>query len=313
MQGRELYIGTVCLVLGISSLLYLPTHIENIVTGKGSCAHVLKVAQRAPAIPSAFAEGGIIPVTTRGELTFEDVHFAYPARPDTPVYRGFSLQVGSGRVAALVGESGSGKSTATLLLERFYDPQSGRVLLDGVELPALNVRWLRSQLGLVSQEPVLFQGTVAENIAHGKPGATRAEVEAAAAQANAATFIREKLSDGYDTVVGEKGAQLSGGQKQRIAIARAIIKAPAVLLLDEATSALDSESERLVQAALDEIMSMQERTTLVIAHRLSTIRNADMIAVVSKGCVSETGTHVELLEAGGCYARLVQKQMAMAG
>jgi len=195
-----------------------------------------------------------------------------------------------------------------LLLERFSEPQSGSVLLDGVDVRTLNVRWLREQLGLVSQEPVLFQGTVAENIAHGKPGATRAEVEEAAAMANAAGFISTMLSEQYETLVGEKGAQLSGGQKQRIAIARAIIKKPAVLLLDEATSALDNESEKVVQAALDALVQKSRRTTLVIAHRLSTVRGADTIAVVGEGRVVEQGAHADLLATGGQYAKLVEQQ-----
>jgi len=204
------------------------------------------------------------------------------------------------------GASGSGKSTAIALIERFYDPQSGSVLLDGVDIKTLNVRWLRSQLGLVAQEPVLFMGTVAENIAYGKEGATKEEIEEAAKMANAHTFITESLGDGYNTDVGMRGGKLSGGQKQRVAIARAIVRKPSVLLLDEATSALDNESERIVQAALDEIMAKQKRTTVMIAHRLSTIRNADSIAVIHEGAVVERGTHEELLaNPEGMYFKLV--------
>ena len=184
------------------------------------------------------------------------------------------------------------------------------ITLDGVDIKDLNVRWLRSQLGLVSQEPVLFMGTVAENIAYGKAGEIpQAEIEEAARMANAHAFITERLSDGYQTQVGQGGSKLSGGQKQRVAIARAIIRKPAVLLLDEATSALDNESERIVQAALDEIMTKLKRTTFVIAHRLSTIRNADKIAVVKKGRVVEQGKHDELLEVmDGVYFALVEAQ-----
>jgi len=195
------------------------------------------------------------------------------------------------------------------LIERFYDPQSGVVMLDGVDIKTLNVRWLRAQFGYVGQEPVLFQGSIAQNIGYGKPSgdATQAEIEEAATMANAHGFITTNLADGYRTDVGLKGGKLSGGQKQRVAIARAIIRKPPVLLLDEATSALDNESERIVQAALDEIMTKQKRTTVVIAHRLTTIRNADKIAVVNEGKIVEQGTHDELLAMGkeGMYSNLV--------
>jgi ATP-binding cassette subfamily B (MDR/TAP) protein 1 len=213
------------------------------------------------------------------------------------VCNGYSLEIAAGTTVALVGASGSGKSTAIQLMERFYDPDSGVVTLDGVDLRELNVRWLRQQIGLVGQEPVLFSGTIAENIAYGKPGSTPADVEQAARMANAWDFIQEFPAK-FDTDVGEKGGQLSGGQKQRIAIARAMIKNPAVLLLDEATSALDTESERIVQGALDELLAKYKRTTIVIAHRLSTIRNADKIAVVDKGKIVEEGTHDELMDKG---------------
>jgi len=228
---------------------------------------------------------------------FQGVHFRYPARPDHPVCQGYNLTVEAGTTVALVGASGSGKSTAIQLVERFYDPDEGVVSLDGQDLKTLNVAWLRQQIGLVGQEPVLFGGTIAENIGYGKAGATRAEIEEAAKMATAHGFIME-FPAGFDTDVGEKGGQLSGGQKQRIAIARAIIKDPSVLLLDEATSALDTESERVVQAALDELLTKHKRTTLVIAHRLSTIRNADKIAVVDAGQIVEEGTHDELMALG---------------
>jgi ATP-binding cassette subfamily B (MDR/TAP) protein 1 len=220
-------------------------------------------------------------------------------------HQGYSLVVEAGQTVALCGASGSGKSTAIQLVERFYDPDQGSVTLDGVDLRKLNVRWLRQQIGLVSQEPVLFSGTIAENIAYGKPGATRADVEAAAKMANAHDFIME-FPSGYDTDVGEKGGQLSGGQKQRVAIARAMVKNPAVLLLDEATSALDTKSERVVQAALDDLLTKHKRTTIVIAHRLSTIRDADKICVVDEGRVVEEGTHDELMAIGpsGFYYKL---------
>jgi len=232
-----------------------------------------------------------------GDISLKNIKFAYPARPDKRVCNGYSLEIAAGTTVALVGASGSGKSTIIQLMERFYDPDSGVVTLDGVDLRELNVRWLRQQIGLVGQEPVLFSGTIAENIAYGKPGSTREDVENAARMANAWDFIQEFPAK-FDTDVGEKGGQLSGGQKQRIAIARAMIKNPAVLLLDEATSALDTESERIVQGALDELLAKYKRTTIVIAHRLSTIRNADKIAVVDKGKIVEEGTHDELMNKG---------------
>jgi ATP-binding cassette subfamily B (MDR/TAP) protein 1 len=209
------------------------------------------------------------------------------------------------QTVALVGESGSGKSTAIALLERFYDPDSGKILFDDVELQALKVSWLRQQVGLVSQEPVLFNDTIRSNIAYGKHGAaSEEEIVTAAEAANAHQFI-SALPDGYNTIVGERGIQLSGGQKQRVAIARAIIKDPKVLLLDEATSALDAESERVVQEALDQVMV--GRTTVVVAHRLSTIRGADIIAVLKNGAVTEKGRHEELMQIkDGTYASLVQ-------
>ena len=237
----------------------------------------------------AFATTGTIPSSVQGDLEVKDVVFAYPSAPEHLVCKGYSLTIPAGQTVALCGPSGSGKSTIIQLLERFYDPQDGVVMLDGVDIKTLNVKWLRSQLGLVGQEPVLFSGSVADNIQYGKEGATREEIEAAATSANAHTFIMENLANGYDTDVGQGGGKLSGGQKQRVAIARAIIKKPVILLLDEATSALDNESERIVQAALDEIMTKQKRTTVVIAHRLSTIRNADKIAVVREGKVVEEG------------------------
>eukprot|EP00246_Nothoceros_aenigmaticus_P011272 TRINITY_DN3005_c0_g1_i2.p1 TRINITY_DN3005_c0_g1~~TRINITY_DN3005_c0_g1_i2.p1 ORF type:complete len:223 (-),score=33.91 TRINITY_DN3005_c0_g1_i2:182-850(-) len=212
----------------------------------------------------------------------------------------------AGKTVAIVGESGSGKSTVISLLERFYDPSSGTLLLDGVDIKEFQIGWYRQQLGLVSQEPIVFNDTVKANIMYGRQGSqvrvTEEEIEAAAKAANAHKFIVE-MPDGYITLVGERGTQLSGGQKQRVAIARAIIKDPKVLLLDEATSALDAESERVVQEALDRVMI--GRTTVVIAHRLSTIKSADIIAVVKNGSIVEQGRHEELIsKANGTYATL---------
>ena len=212
------------------------------------------------------------------------------------------------QTVALVGESGSGKSTVISLIERFYDPDGGHIYLDGVELKTLKLNWLRQQIGLVSQEPVLFNETIRENIAYGKNGtATEEEIIAAARSSNAHDFI-SALPQGYDTNVGERGVQLSGGQKQRIAIARAIIKDPKILLLDEATSALDTESERIVQDALDRVIV--NRTTVMVAHRLVTIKGADIIAAVKNGVIAEKGSHDFLMSIpDGVYASLVALHM----
>ncbi|KAJ6381734.1 hypothetical protein OIU77_030412 [Salix suchowensis] len=255
------------------------------------------------------SESGLELESVTGLVALKNIDFAYPSRPDAPILNNFSLNVPAGKTIALVGSSGSGKSTVVSLIERFYDPNSGQVLLDGHDIKTLKLRWLREQIGLVSQEPALFATTIKENILLGRPDASQVEIEAAARVANAHSFII-KLPDGFDTLVGERGLQLSGGQKQRVAIARAMLKNPAILLLDEATSALDSESEKLVQEALDRFMI--GRTTLVIAHRLSTIRKADLVAVLQQGSVSEIGTHDELIAKGenGVYAKLIKMQEA---
>lgn len=246
--------------------------------------------------------------SVNGDISISNISFAYPSRPDVIVLDNFSLDIKAGQTIGLVGPSGSGKSSIVALLQRFYDSTSdGSITLDGVDLRKLNLKWYRSQVGLVGQEPVLFSGTIAENIGFGKEGetATIDEIIEAAKSANAHNFITQ-FPKGYDTPVGEKGAQLSGGQKQRIAIARAIIKNPKILLLDEATSALDSESERVVQEALDKVM--KGRTTIVVAHRLSTIQNANQIVVLQKGKVIEKGNHNDLIQQNGLYAELVQLQ-----
>ncbi|GMY17164.1 ABC transporter B family member 11-like, partial [Fagus crenata] len=249
-------------------------------------------------------ESGTTLDNLKGEIELRHVSFKYPCRPDTQIFRDLNLTIRSGKTVALVGESGCGKSTVIALLQRFYDPDSGRITLDGIEIQEFQVKWLRQQMGLVSQEPILFNETIRANIAYGKGGnATEAEIIAAAELANAHRFI-SGLQQGYDTMVGERGVQLSGGQKQRVAIARAMIKSPKILLLDEATSALDAESERVVQDALDRVMV--NRTTIVVAHRLSTIKNADVIAVVKNGTIVEKGKHDTLIRIkDGFYASLV--------
>ncbi|ORX85114.1 multidrug resistance protein 1 [Anaeromyces robustus] len=256
--------------------------------------------------PQVKLEGGLIPEKpTEGTIEFQDVHFNYPSRPDVEVLKGISFKCLPGQTVALVGASGSGKSTIVQLMERFYNKKSGNILIDGKNIEDYNVLWLRSQIGLVSQEPTLFDSTIAKNISINSPNATQEQIEEAAKLANAHEFIK-KLSDGYETSTGERGLQLSGGQKQRICIARALMNNPKILLLDEATSALDNKSEKIVQAALESAAS--GRTTLVIAHRLSTVKNADLIIVMDKGVIIESGKHEELMNLGQYYYNLVKNQ-----
>jgi ABC-type multidrug transport system fused ATPase/permease subunit len=246
----------------------------------------------------------------KGAIAFEQVAFHYASRADVPVLREVSFTAKPGERIALVGPSGAGKSTVASLVLRFYDPVSGRVLIDGQDARGYDLSALRDRMAIVPQEVLLFGGSIRENIAYGRPGASDAEIEAAARKANAHDFIAS-FPEGYKTIVGERGIQLSGGQRQRIAIARAVLKDPAILILDEATSALDSESERLVQEALEQLM--KGRTSLVIAHRLSTIRDADRILVLDKGVVAESGTHEELIaNANGLYSSLSRLQFESA-
>lgn len=271
-----------------------------------AAAKIFRIIDHQPGIDRN-SESGLELETVTGLVELKNVDFSYPSRPEVLILNDFSLSVPAGKTIALVGSSGSGKSTVVSLIERFYDPTSGQVMLDGHDIKTLKLKWLRQQIGLVSQEPALFATTIRENILLGRPDANQVEIEEAARVANAHSFII-KLPEGFETQVGERGLQLSGGQKQRIAIARAMLKNPAILLLDEATSALDSESEKLVQEALDRFMI--GRTTLVIAHRLSTIRKADLVAVIQQGSVFEIGTHDELFSKGenGVYAKLIKMQ-----
>jgi ATP-binding cassette subfamily B protein len=274
--------------------------------GLGAAERVFELTDRVSAMPTT---GGRRLPRVEGRVAFEEVAFSYPQRPEVQVLHGIGLAVRPGEVVALVGPSGAGKTTIGALLIRLYDPTAGRVTLDGVDLRELDPSWLRRLVGVVSQEPVLFSTTIAENVRYGRPEATDAEVRDAVRAANAEGFV-SGFPEGLLTRVGERGQQLSGGQKQRIAIARALLKDPRILLLDEATSALDAESEALVQEALARLM--RGRTAIVIAHRLSTVVGADRVVVIEGGRVAEEGPHGALLGKRGVYARLVERQVLRA-
>eukprot|EP00250_Pteridium_aquilinum_P022328 c25352_g1_i3 orf=1-3525(-) len=266
---------------------------------------ILSMIRRKPLIAHN-TDDGLKLENVDGNIELKDVTFSYPSRPNTPVFQKFSLIIPAGKVVAIVGSSGAGKSSVIALIERFYDPISGEVLLDGHNIKDMQLRWLREQMGLVNQEPALFATSILENIRFGKDGDVPMDEVVRAASISWAHDFIDALPAGYETQVGERGVQLSGGQKQRIAIARAMLRNPSVLLLDEATSALDAESEKYVREALDNVM--RGRTTVVVAHRLSTIKNADMIAVVQEGQIVEVGSHSQLLKKGGAYATLVKIQ-----
>lgn len=277
----------------------------DIVKGADALGSIFSILKRKTAIDSDDPKSTDV-TNIGGDIEFKNVSFKYPTRPEILVLKDLNLRVPAGRSLAVVGQSGSGKSTLITLVMRFYDPSSGSVLVDGIDIRNLKLKSLRRRIGLVQQEPALFSTTVYENIRYGNEGATEIEIMKAAKAANAHGFI-SRMPDGYDTRVGEKGSQLSGGQKQRVAIARAILKDPSVLLLDEATSALDTSSEKLVKEALDKLM--QGRTTIIVAHRLSTIHDADSIAVMNQGKVCEIGSHEELVNIpGSIYAQLVDLQ-----
>ncbi|KAH8400874.1 hypothetical protein KR009_001610 [Drosophila setifemur] len=292
-------------MMGSMNIGMAAPYIEAFGIAKGACAKVFHIIEQIPTINPIGGSGKILkePLTT---IEFKDVEFQYPTRPEIQILNKLNLKIHRGQTVALVGPSGCGKSTCIQLIQRFYDPQAGNLFFNGHNLKDVDINWLRSRIGVVGQEPVLFGTSIYENIRYGREDATRAEIEAAAAAANAAIFIK-KLPRGYDTLVGERGAQLSGGQKQRIAIARALIRDPEILLLDEATSALDTASEAKVQAALEKVSA--GRTTIVVAHRLSTVRRADRIVVINKGEMVESGTHQELMELKNHYFNLVTTQL----
>ena len=286
-----LYIG-----IFISPIQILVELIETIQKGLSGFRRFLDVMETEPEIEDAPDASELANV--HGHVCYEDVSFHY-SDDDTPVLSHVSFEIPAGKSIALVGPSGSGKTTICSLLPRFYDVTGGRITIDGQDVRTLTLKSLRSQIGMVQQDVYLFCGTIRENIAYGKPGASMEEIIAAAKRANIHDFI-EELPDGYDTYVGERGARLSGGQKQRISIARVVLKNPPILILDEATSALDNESERWIQQSLEELS--RDRTTITIAHRLSTIRNADEIIVITEDGIAERGTHESLLAQGGIYA-----------
>ncbi|XP_059178859.1 ATP-dependent translocase ABCB1-like [Physella acuta] len=278
---------------------------NGIYVAMAAAVKIYRIINKKSQSNSSSAEGKMLPLVT-GEILFQNIYFSYPSRPGVQVLSGIDLHAPAGQTVALVGASGSGKSTMIQLLLRFYNPKMGQISLDDHDIESLNLRWLRQHIGLVSQEPVLFATTIAENIRYGLKDASMEDIIQASKMANAYDFIM-KLPNQFETYVGEQGAQLSGGQKQRIAIARALVKDPKILLLDEATSALDTESEAIVQDALDKVS--KGRTTFIVAHRLSTIRNADKIVTLSKGRVVEVGTHTELMDKRGVYYNLVSSQV----
>jgi len=294
-----------CIIFGAQSVGQASSFMPDYVKAKVSAAKLMELFERKPVINNFTSECDkkIDEKNFDGVVSFKNIEFHYPSRPDAQILKKLSLKVEQGQKIALVGSSGCGKSTLTQLLERFYDPLGGEITLSGHKINELDLFWLRQQIGIVSQEPILFDMSIADNIAYGDNSRNVPidEIIEAAKKANIHSFI-VNLPQGYSTNVGSKGTQLSGGQKQRIAIARALIRNPKILLLDEATSALDVESEKVVQEALEK--AQEGRTCIVIAHRLSTIRNSDVIYVIKEGQVSEKGTHEELMNLKGFYYKL---------
>lgn len=293
-----LYLALVAIGVGSLGSLW-----GDLMSAIGASQRVFEIMERLPEV----SDQGQEIQNLKGMIQFKNVHFSYPARPEAQVLKGINLNIQPGQMVALVGSSGSGKSTIAHLLPRFYEPSSGSIYIDDQKLADLKPSWVRDQIGIVSQEPILISSTIEQNIRYGKPDATDLEIREAAKAANALEFI-EQFSEGMKTRVGEKGLQLSGGQKQRIAIARAILKNPKILILDEATSNLDTASEHLVQEALYRLM--KGRTTLVIAHRLATIKDADRIFVMQDGHIVQSGRHEDLAQiTQGLYYQLLQRQM----
>ncbi|XP_071480566.1 ATP-dependent translocase ABCB1-like [Diadema antillarum] len=304
ITGGDVMIVFFSVMLGSFSLGNISPSISSLTAARSAAVTLFDIIDATPEIDARSKEGKI-PDEMTGNIEFQFVRFTYPTRPDVPILKGVDLRIRKGQTVALVGSSGCGKSTTINLLLRFYDKSDGKILIDGHEITELNLRWLREKIGVVSQEPILFNCSIEENIAYGREGVTKEEIIQATKMANAHDFI-SKLPNGYDTMVGERGAQLSGGQKQRVAIARALVRNPSILLLDEATSALDRESEKVVQQALDK--ASEGRTTIVIAHRLTTIQNADVIYAFDEGVVAEFGSHAELMSKDGVYKQLVTLQ-----
>jgi ATP-binding cassette, subfamily B, putative efflux pump len=309
-QGSHIKIGTLVTFVLMQNQIFWPIDVLNemqlvVAAAMGATERIFAIFDTEPEI--ADRPGATRAPKFTGEVVFDHVTFTYPTSTK-PVFTNLNLTAPARSTLALVGTSGGGKSTVTNLLNRFYDWETGRILIDGTDIRDYTIYSLRSQIGLVPQEPILFSGTIEDNILYGRPDASPDEVREAARRAYATDFI-EETDDGFDTMLGERGVRLSGGQKQRISIARAFLKDPAIIILDEATSALDSESELIVQQAIEELM--RDRTTIVIAHRLSTIRQADQIAVIDDGGVAELGCHEDLLRQDGLYAKLSRQQFEL--